>query len=161
LSLATAACSGISTYSEGPGAYPHQKQIEARQVYMHHTLAVHPITVGHIDAVVNFANGSDKLSAEGEAQVREMAEALRNPGLLGGHVVVAGYTDSAGNDAKNLQLSHHRAMRVMHALITEYNIPAAMLSAQGYGKANPVASNATADGRAENRRVSLIVVSPK
>jgi outer membrane protein OmpA-like peptidoglycan-associated protein len=161
LTLATAACSSVTTYSEGPGSYPQQKNIEARQINVHHVFAVRQIPRTQIDAVVHFATASDKLSPEAQAQVRQMAEALRDPSLAGSHVIVAGYTDSVGKDAKNLQLSHHRALRVMQILVNEYHIPASMLSAEGYGKASPVASNATAEGRAANRRVGLVVLAPK
>ena len=84
---------------------------------------------------------------------------LKSPAFAGKKVVVAGYTDNVGKTARNQRLSYHRALRVMHALIAN-GVPASMLSAQGYGKENPMASNATPQGRAANRRVGFIVVNP-
>ncbi|HUK18164.1 MAG TPA: OmpA family protein [Bryobacteraceae bacterium] len=67
-----------------------------------------------------------------------------------------GYTDNAGGDAYNLQLSKRRAEAVRDYLISQ-GIPAADVTAVGLGKANPVASNATAAGRQQNRRVEMLL----
>ncbi|MDH3830280.1 MAG: OmpA family protein, partial [Gammaproteobacteria bacterium] len=68
---------------------------------------------------------------------------------------VAGHTDSSGDDAYNLDLSQRRAEAVRNYL-TSKGINAGMLGAHGYGEERPVEVNATAAGRAENRRVELI-----
>jgi len=68
---------------------------------------------------------------------------------------VAGHTDSSGDDAYNLDLSQRRSEAVRVYLISK-GVNADMFSAHGYGEERPVASNATAAGRAENRRVELI-----
>jgi OOP family OmpA-OmpF porin len=67
---------------------------------------------------------------------------------------VAGYTDRIGSDAYNQQLSERRAKAVMDYFIGEGVAPD-RLKAVGYGKSKPVASNATEEGRAQNRRVEL------
>lgn len=72
-------------------------------------------------------------------------------------VEVAGHTDSVGSDAYNQGLSERRANSVKQYL-TEQGVTATRLSARGYGEAQPVASNDTSEGRAENRRVELIVL---
>jgi len=69
---------------------------------------------------------------------------------------IEGNTDSVGGDAYNQQLSENRAGSVRDYLATE-GIPAASMSAHGFGKTQPVASNDTAAGRQQNRRVELIV----
>jgi OOP family OmpA-OmpF porin len=69
-------------------------------------------------------------------------------------VEVAGYTDSVGNPDHNVDLSQRRAESVRDFLIEE-GIPAEGLSAKGFGPADPIADNATAEGRAANRRVEL------
>jgi outer membrane protein OmpA-like peptidoglycan-associated protein len=75
-------------------------------------------------------------------------------------LIVVGYTDSIGSDAYNQGLSEHRAQAVRLAMIAR-GIPAASIEAVGMGKSNPVASNATEEGRAKNRRVELqISVDP-
>jgi len=70
-------------------------------------------------------------------------------------VEVAGYTDNRGTDEYNQNLSVRRADAVRTYLIGK-GIPADRLTAKGYGETNPVADNATAEGRTENRRVELV-----
>jgi OOP family OmpA-OmpF porin len=72
-------------------------------------------------------------------------------------VEVAGHTDSVGSDAYNQGLSERRANAVRDYL-TSKGVTATRLTARGYGEAQPVASNDTDEGRAENRRVELIVL---
>jgi outer membrane protein OmpA-like peptidoglycan-associated protein len=71
-------------------------------------------------------------------------------------VQVEGYTDSVGGDAYNQTLSENRANAVKDFL-TQNGVPAANVSSQGFGKSNPVADNGTAAGRAQNRRVNMVV----
>jgi outer membrane protein OmpA-like peptidoglycan-associated protein len=71
-------------------------------------------------------------------------------------VQVEGYTDSIGSDEYNLKLSDQRADSVRDYLVAQ-SVPDANVTAQGYGKAHPVADNATTSGRAQNRRVQLVV----
>ena len=72
---------------------------------------------------------------------------------------VAGYTDSTGKASYNLRLSQRRAEAVKQYLV-RHGIDAARLSAKGYGEADPIASNRTAAGRAQNRRVELRITRP-
>ena len=69
---------------------------------------------------------------------------------------VDGHTDSVGSDAYNQQLSEKRAASVRD-YITQQGIPASSVTIQGFGKTQPIASNATAAGRRQNRRVELVV----
>ncbi|WP_175718908.1 OmpA family protein [Burkholderia anthina] len=69
-------------------------------------------------------------------------------------VTVTGYTDSTGSDASNLALSKRRAETVAGYLKT-HGLHAQSVSVTGRGSADPVASNATAEGRASNRRVDI------
>ena len=71
-------------------------------------------------------------------------------------LAIEGNTDSVGSDAMNQTLSEKRAGSVMDYLAKE-NIPAASMTSQGFGKSQPIASNDTAEGRQQNRRVELIV----
>jgi outer membrane protein OmpA-like peptidoglycan-associated protein len=71
-------------------------------------------------------------------------------------LAIEGNTDSVGSDAMNQTLSEKRASSVMDYL-AQQNIPAASMTSQGFGKSQPIASNDTADGRQQNRRVELIV----
>jgi OOP family OmpA-OmpF porin len=72
-------------------------------------------------------------------------------------VEVAGHTDSVGSEAYNQGLSMRRADAVRDYLVSK-GVKASRLSAKGYGESQPVASNDTDAGRAENRRVELIVL---
>ena len=71
-------------------------------------------------------------------------------------LAIEGNTDSVGSDAMNQALSEERAGSVRDYLVKE-NIPAASMTAQGFGKTQPVASNDTAEGRQQNRRVEMVV----
>ena len=73
---------------------------------------------------------------------------------------IEGHTDSIGNAAANQFLSQQRADAVRSALITQYTLPAARMTASGFGATHPVASNATLEGRAANRRVELARTCP-
>ena len=71
-------------------------------------------------------------------------------------VVIEGHTDSVGSDAYNVDLSQRRADAVRDFLLRN-GVNAAQMSTRGYGKASPIASNDTAEGRQQNRRVELII----
>jgi outer membrane protein OmpA-like peptidoglycan-associated protein len=75
------------------------------------------------------------------------------PGLK---IQVEGYTDSVGGDEYNQKLSENRANAV-HDFLVANGVPAANVTAAGYGKADPVADNGTAAGRQQNRRVNMVV----
>lgn len=105
---------------------------------------------------VTFRSGSAELEAENsEAQLNNLAEILKdNPAV---RIKIGGYTDSTGNADANTQLSQARADAVRNALIAK-SISADRLEAEGYGSQHPVASNATEEGRAQNRRMALRVI---
>ena len=71
-------------------------------------------------------------------------------------LAIEGNTDSVGSDAMNQLLSEQRAGSVRDYL-AQQNIPASSMTSQGFGKTQPVASNDTAEGRQQNRRVELVV----
>jgi outer membrane protein OmpA-like peptidoglycan-associated protein len=72
------------------------------------------------------------------------------------HVEVDGYTDSTGSVTFNEQLSQQRAASVQSYLVQQ-GVPSSSIDTHGFGQANPVASNDTATGRQQNRRVELVV----
>ncbi len=72
------------------------------------------------------------------------------------NILLAGHTDSTGSDEYNLELSRNRAQTVANYLTTQ-NVNAARFTTQGYGKSDPIASNDTAEGRAQNRRVEVAI----
>jgi outer membrane protein OmpA-like peptidoglycan-associated protein len=71
-------------------------------------------------------------------------------------ILIEGHTDSDGLDDYNLQLSRLRADAV-HAVLIEGGIPPDRIETKGYGKTRPIASNATAAGKAQNRRVEIVL----
>ena len=75
-------------------------------------------------------------------------------------IVVEGYTDSTGTAAYNKTLSEKRA-KAVYDFILNNGLKTSSISYVGYGVQNPVASNATAEGRAKNRRVELNITANK
>ena len=73
-------------------------------------------------------------------------------------IVVTGYTDNVGSDAYNLKLSLQRAQSVADYLIYCEKMKPGLFTITGKGKTNPVASNATEEGRAKNRRVEIRLI---
>jgi outer membrane protein OmpA-like peptidoglycan-associated protein len=109
-----------------------------------------------VDALAgpHFAFGESDLTAAGRAKVRDTAATLNK--YPARRVQVNGYTDSFGSDANNQRLSERRANAVREALI-EDGVSPSRITTRGDGSSNPVASNATAEGRAHNRRVEIIL----
>src|ERR1700735_670124 len=105
-------------------------------------------------ADVLFAFGKYELQPPArEALAKFSGIVLAHPGL---HLAVEGYTDSVGSDAFNQTLSEQRASTVRAYLITQGLDPNS-ITATGFGKSNPVASNDTPAGRQQNRRVEIII----
>lgn len=103
---------------------------------------------------IYFDTGKDTLKAESDAALHQVAALLRTQPKL--KLLVVGHTDNQGSASANMSLSQQRARRVREALVQRHGIAAARLTAQGAGSLSPVASNATEDGRAQNRRVELV-----
>ncbi len=92
------------------------------------------------------------LKPESDAVLREVSAMLAgNPTL---RLEVQGHTDAIGSDAYNQPLSEARAGSVV-VWLTQHGVVATRLTARGYGKTRPIASNATEEGRARNRRVEI------
>ncbi len=101
---------------------------------------------------VNFETGKSTLTPESEAILNGVAESLVANDSI--RVQVAGHTDNTGSLALNRRLSRARADAVRTYLISR-GVAEDRLTARGYGPDQPVASNRTAEGRAQNRRVEL------
>jgi OOP family OmpA-OmpF porin len=108
------------------------------------------------DSVFSFASDSAEVPESMEPFLKTAAADLKQ--LKAGHVLeIAGYTDNTGDAALNLALSQKRAESVREALI-KHGADPDMLVAKGYGEANPIANNDTAEGRLKNRRIEYHVV---
>ncbi len=101
---------------------------------------------------VDFEFNLSQLTAPAQQTLDEVASALLTQPEL--NVEIQGHTDSIGSAAYNLNLSQRRAEAVKAYLISK-GVSASVLTAKGYGKAKPIASNDTAEGRAQNRRVAF------
>jgi OOP family OmpA-OmpF porin len=109
------------------------------------------------DATVNFAVASSVISANDKDALVKLAHNAVN--LTGYIVEVKGYADSSGNAAMNQTLSMDRAQAVIAYLMQDCNVPVRHIVAPGaMGTSDPTATNETAQGRAENRRVEVKVL---
>lgn len=88
------------------------------------------------------------------ATLDKVAQTLAEDNKSG--ILVTGYTDSTGNNSINIPLSQARAQSVASYMASR-GISTARINAQGHGSANPIASNATAEGREQNRRVEISI----
>ncbi len=106
----------------------------------------------------SFATNSATLTEEGKASLEPVVSGVR--GLTDYSISLFGHADSRGNDAYNMKLSERRAKSVAEYLSSR-GVPASAISAYGRGETEPVASNATKEGRAKNRRVDVVVSGSK
>lgn len=101
---------------------------------------------------VHFDTDKATLTAEGTATLQQAAAAMKaNPDV---HLRMEGYTDSTGTNPHNDTLSDQRAKTVVDYLTTQ-GIDRSRLTGEGFGATKPVDTNATAQGKADNRRVEL------
>jgi OmpA-OmpF porin, OOP family len=103
---------------------------------------------------VAFESGSARLTTESQQQVKNIATVLRT--YPKATVVVGGHTDNAGSEPANLALSRARAETIA-AELRKAGVAADRIRVEAYGSEKPVADNATEEGRAQNRRVTLDV----
>ena len=103
---------------------------------------------------VTSATGSATVASAFLPALRDVARSLNaHPNST---VLVAGHTDNVGTAAYNQQLSEQRALAVARILIRE-GVPSSRITYSGRGYNEPIASNATAAGRAQNRRVEIVI----
>lgn len=107
--------------------------------------------VARIDLTVQFDFDQSVVKPEFFEDIRRVADFLAaNDDVV---AVVEGHTDSAGSDEYNQGLSERRAAAVRQVLIERFGVSAARVTSVGFGESRPVTSNASAEGRAQNRRV--------
>ena len=101
-----------------------------------------------------FNSGSADILPQSMGIIRQISQVLNQDSSINLNIV--GHTDSDGTDESNISLSKDRAESVKKALVSVYGISGDRLSSEGKGEAEPVADNATAQGKAQNRRVEFI-----
>ena len=111
-------------------------------------------TVITLSGGVVFATGMATILPGAQAQLDQVANALKTQAEH--HFVIEGHTDNQGTDAINNDLSTRRANAVRDYLVV-HGVAAEAITAQGYGSTRPVGDNKSAEGRAMNRRVEIIV----
>ncbi len=104
---------------------------------------------------LSFASGSAEVGSGSDPLLRKLQQAVDV--FPRSALVIEGHTDSYGSDETNLGLSQSRAESVMKHMITAFRVPSNRLSAIGYGETRPVANNETAEGRARNRRIDVVI----
>jgi outer membrane protein OmpA-like peptidoglycan-associated protein len=102
---------------------------------------------------VLFETGKAELLPGAQDRLGRVADFLKNSNR---GVIVEGYTDSTGSESTNLALSQRRAQAVRDFLVA-HGVPLERLKAEGKGESSPVASNSSASGRSQNRRVEIVL----
>lgn len=120
--------------------------LEKELVYETHTVSAHAL----------FDFDKSVLKEQGKAEIHKLDELIKGQGMKVGDIDVVGHTDSVGSAAYNQRLSERRATAVKAYMVSE-GINASIIDVMGMGKRDPVASNDTAQGRAKNRRVDILV----
>lgn len=108
---------------------------------------------GRVALHVNFDTDKATLRPDAQPTIAEIGKLLGDDPAL--KLSIEGHTDNTGTAARNRELSTARARSVLGALVG-LGVDPARLSSRGYGQENPVADNASEDGRAKNRRVELV-----
>lgn len=137
-----------------------QSALSAAQVAVLRAEGFHHIAGGwEFDgsAEVLFGTNESTLTAQGQVALAKIGHALLGVGIR--HAQLYGFTDNTGAADYNLTLSKARAQAVADALINT-GMQRADLAVVGRGDNDPVASNATHEGRAANRRVAIVITSP-
>ncbi|MEA9355496.1 OmpA family protein [Bacteriovorax sp. PP10] len=105
---------------------------------------------------VEFGSGKSTLAPKYNDHMKEVATFLKKYSEV--NVQIEGYTDNTGSEKKNIALSQARANAVMNALVKQ-GVAKSRLTAKGFGPADPIADNSTAEGRQTNRRVVAVLSS--
>jgi outer membrane protein OmpA-like peptidoglycan-associated protein len=106
---------------------------------------------------VLFKTAKYELKPGAMAKLEEIAQVLKGKELP---IVVYGFTDNVGADGMNMTLSQNRAQSVRDYLVSK-GIPTDLITAQGKGAGDFIADNTSVEGRAQNRRVEIVVQPPK
>ncbi|XJI80260.1 OmpA family protein [Escherichia coli] len=146
----------ILTGCQSPQGKFTPEQVAAMQSYGF-TESAGDWSLGLSDAIL-FAKNDYKLLPESQQQIQTMAAKLASTGLT--HARMDGHTDNYGEDSYNEVLSLKRANVVVRCMGYGWTNSAQQSHHSGFRKKYPIASNKTAQGRAENRRVAVVITTP-
>jgi chemotaxis protein MotB len=139
-----------------------QTEVKADQVQIQQLKSELKVTI--VNEIL-FPEGGWEINRAGEQTLDKIIPTLKT--LENQRIEVDGFTDNVpiGPELKsrfpsNWELSTARATGLIQLLIMDYTIPPSHLSAAGYGEFHPVASNDTSEGRAQNRRLDVVILSP-
>ena len=104
---------------------------------------------------MNFPVGQSVIMPDNYPLLSKVQNAIRT--FEGAEVTIEGHTDSSGSEELNLHLSQKRAEAVRDYLLANQAIASDKINATGYGLSRPLAANTTAEGRAQNRRIDIII----
>jgi outer membrane protein OmpA-like peptidoglycan-associated protein len=104
---------------------------------------------------LNFDSGKSEIKQENLDLLAKVERAIDV--FPRSELTIEGHTDSYGSDEMNQTLSQSRAEAVQQYMINAMRLPSYRLIATGYGETNPIANNETASGRAQNRRIDIVI----
>ena len=110
------------------------------------------------ESKIGFEPGSAQIDADSVGTMDRIADILKECGEL--RMEIAGHTDSQGREVMNQKLSLDRARAVLEELRMR-RVLTSTIDAKGYGESDPIADNATAEGREQNRRIEFRVIRPE
>jgi outer membrane protein OmpA-like peptidoglycan-associated protein len=147
--------------AEKEGFYPTSENLDATKLgeytEMTKDLYLSPIEVGEVVRLNNvfFDFAKATLREESYPELNRIVKFMNDNGSM--EIALGGHTDNVGSDAANLKLSEDRIQSVKSYLVAQ-GIDGDRMSAKGYGKSKPIASNDTEDGKQQNRRVEFTIV---
>jgi outer membrane protein OmpA-like peptidoglycan-associated protein len=109
------------------------------------------------DEDVRFGFDNYQLSDEAKAALDAFASKVISKNV-GAYLEIQGHTDIIGSESYNLSLGYKRAEKVMKYLASEKGFPLHRMNVTSYGEYKPIADNSTREGRAQNRRVALVLM---
>lgn len=130
-------------------------QVEEVVVEQEEVVVAEPAEAVRVELDVKFDFDKAQVKQDSYGDIKALADFMKQ--YPSTSTVVEGHTDSVGSDTYNQGLSERRAKAVRDVLVNQYGVEGNRVNAVGYGESRPVADNATAEGRAINRRVEAEV----
>jgi OmpA-OmpF porin, OOP family len=151
----------LAACSSTPPQVSHAQPAASRPVAYTQSANFTPVPVQRLTlrGDANFETDSATLTVQAASELDRLIEGTRHTTI--DSISIAGYTDASGSDAHNQELSERRALSVAQYLAVHGMKAHRSVQVHGFGKANPVASNTTAEGRAQNRRVEIVLEEQK